>query len=443
MTPKRPVTKKRPARSSWKPRNSSKHQASAGKHKAQNSGNPALGEKRKQEVQGISIERLASDGSGVGYLDGKATFVPGLLPGETGRVKIIEEKKNYRRGELVDISDPSPERQMPLCPVYQECGGCDLQHLRYESTLTWKKQWVEDALSRIGGLRDIKIEPVLGMESPWRYRNKAVLHRDQKGGLGYYRPKTNDVVQFTDCLLLSKDTNQKIQNFKDRLGDDSWDIRTVTFRENSRGEGILFAESDDPKEFLYEYIDDLRFRVSPRAFLQVNYTQTAKLYALILEYAQLQGQEEVWDLYCGIGTITLMLAKRALKVIGIEENPHAVKDAGINAEENGITNARFVQGKVEDKLASVTGTPDIVVCDPPRAGMDQLVIERLIQLQPQKIIYVSCNPATLARDLKILTGGSANSNNQGVYTIQKVQPVDMFPWTAHVECVVLITRKND
>lgn len=408
----------------------------------------ANGESQEQDVQEIHIERLASDGSGVGYLDGKATFVPGLLPGEKGFIKIKEEKKTYQRAELLDVVNPSPERQIPLCSVYKECGGCNLQHLKYESTLEWKRQWVEDALKRIGKLSNIQVEPVLGMSDPWRYRNKAVLHRDKQGFLGYYRPGTNDVIPFEDCLLLSEKTNSRIKQLKEGF-------QSVTFRENSRGEGLVFPEENptevlDPRgQYFYEYLDDLRFRVSPKAFLQVNHAQTVKLYSLILNYAELQGQEEVWDLYCGIGTITLMLAKRARKVIGIEENSQAVEDAVINAQENGITNVSFIQGKVEDKLINLTGNPDIVVIDPPRAGMDHLVIDRMLKIKPQRIIYVSCNPATLARDLKVLTGSGMNGldsskiKSSEKYVIEKVQPVDMFPWSHHTETVVLMSRVDE
>lgn len=426
-------------------------------------------------IREIEIKRLASDGTGIGYIDGKATFVPGMLPGEQGTVTLTENKKNYQKAEIVEIKRFSPEREQPPCPVFLECGGCDLQHMNYEYTLAWKKQWVEDALQRIGGLPDIQAEPVIGMEKPWRYRNKAVLHRDKEGKLGYYREKSKDVILFEDCLLLSPKMNQKISKLRLLLGKSYPEIRTATFRQSNRGKGLLILEGKTGKsrewqsivkllkqeeefspqgcsvavpqgknrfegsgpQFLNEYIDDIRFRVSPNAFLQVNPVQTKKLYSLILQYAELAGSEEVWDLYCGIGTITLILAKRCRKVVGIEENPHAVEDGIFNAKESGIANASFIQGKVEEKLKSISGSPDIVVTDPPRAGMNPLVIERLLKLKPRKIIYVSCNPATLARDLKLLTAGDGS---YPAYAIKKVQPVDMFAWSCHVECVVLITR---
>lgn len=440
--------------------------------------NPQLpGNSPEQAAKEIEIVRLASDGAGVGFIEGKATFVPGMLPGERGTVRIVEDKKTFQRAEVLDISSPSAERQAPLCSIYEECGGCDLQHLKYASTLHWKQQWVEDALSRIGGLHTIRVEPVLGMEDPWRYRNKAVLHRNEEGRLGYYRQKSKDVVQFADCLLLSESTNSRIKKLQEIIGKGCPGIKTVTFRKSNKGKGLLLFEGNTKEkagelenkirelrkeeefspqmfsiavprsekvfagsgaQYLNEYIDEIRFRVSPRAFLQVNPQQTGRLYSFILEFAELEGKEEVWDLYCGIGTITLMLAKRTRTAVGIEENPYAIEDAIANAKDNGIANVRFIQGKVEEKLKSLSGYPDLVVADPPRAGMDPLVVERLLKIKPRKIIYVSCNPATLARDLKAL--GCSSPGSGGSYMVEKVQPVDMFPWTQHVECVVLLER---
>lgn len=443
-----------------------------------NKNSKLLGKNQYQSIKEIDIVRLASDGAGVGFIDEKTTFVPGMLPGEKGRIRIVEDKKTYQRAEIMDIFNPSLVRQAPPCSIYTECGGCDLQHLPYEITLDWKRQWVEDALSRIGGLHNIQVESVIGLEEPWRYRNKAVLHRDHEGHLGYYRHKSHDVVQFSDCLLLSENTNRRIRRIREVMGKCCPGIHTITFRESNRGKGLVLFDGNvkEPKEleqkirelkkeelfspnqcsigiakgsrdfegsgaqYLNEYIDDIRFRVSPRAFLQVNPQQTKRLYSLVLDYAGLTGKEEVWDLYCGIGTITLMLAKRAGRVIGIEENPFAVEDAKENAKDNTMKNVSFLQGKVEDKIKGLSGTPDIVVTDPPRAGMDPKVIQRLFEMKPHKIIYVSCNPATLARDLKSL--GCSDEGCGGVYKIEKIQPVDMFPWGAHVESMVLMTNSG-
>ena len=459
-----------------------------------NKGTPV---KSNTEIWKIEIIRLASDGTGVGYLDGKATFVPGLLPGEIGRIRIKEQKKKYQRAELLEILRTAPERQTPLCKVYAQCGGCALQHMNYEYTLFWKRQWVEDALRRIGGLTNVTVEPVIGLQNPWRYRNKAVLHRDGEGRFGYYKEKTNEVVRFEDCPLLSEATNERIRCLQKFLGKNHPDIKKATFRESSNGEGLVIlegeksfyltdkelaefspespalnlprgislerdidlerglnreTEGDSKKIYLLESIGDLTFRVSPQAFLQVNPQQTEKLYSLVLEFAQLQGTEHVWDLYCGVGTITLLLAQKASQVVGIEENPQAVQDAILNARENGFENVIFRQGKVEQELATLNGVPDLVVVDPPRSGMDKSVIEKLLELKPPRIIYVSCNPATLARDLKMLVSGEGgndgrrefkereNTTARGVYAVEKVQPVDMFAWSHHVECVTLMSR---
>jgi len=415
----------------------------------------------------IEILRLASDGSGVGYIDGKATFVPGLLPGEQGKVRIREAKKNFQRAEIISISRFSADRQPAPCSVYPQCGGCNLQHMTYKATLVWKKQWEIDSLQRIGGLKDAnkKVQNVIGMQNPWRYRNKAVLHRDAGGRLGYYKEKSKDVVVFDDCLLLSEATNQRIKTLQRVLGDSCPEVKTVTFRENQAGKGmvIMHAEAESEqlekklqelkkeKEFsasdciliiterdnykFYERWGNLKFGVSPYAFLQVNTTQTAKLYGLVLEWTDLKGREEVWDLYCGIGTMTLMLAQKTGKAVGVEENPQAVVDAKENAKENKVDNVSFVQGRVEDRISALAGKPELVVTDPPRAGMDREALTQLLALGPARIIYVSCNPATLARDLKILT-------ESGTYQVEKVQPVDMFAWSHHVETVCLMSRKQ-
>jgi len=441
----------------------------------QNNGQAAKpGDERQAEWRSTPIEiqalRLSSDGSGVGRDEtGMTTFVPGLLPGETGLVTIAERKKRWQRGELKKILKSCPERVTPPCPVFASCGGCQLQHLAYQETLKWKRIWVEDALQRIGKLNldEITVHPTIGMDVPWRYRNKARLHMDAQGRLGYYREKTNDTVVFPDCLLLSKRMNRWIKSAEKNLCRQEvfGDIQTkivdyeFTWRENTRGEGILVVQSlqgkekpfilfdpegsrrlpkDYPANYLLEEIMGLRFLVSPLAFLQVNPKQTEVLYAKALEYAALTGNETVWDLYCGVGTITLLLARHAREVVGVEENPYAVSDAEKNAALNGLRNVRFVQGKTEEKLKSLLGCgavkPDVIVLDPPRAGVDPKGLEQIIHVAPQRIVYVSCDPATLARDLGRLAIAG--------YRIHEVQPVDMFPWTSHVETVVSLSPKR-
>ncbi|ACL19633.1 RNA methyltransferase, TrmA family [Desulfitobacterium hafniense DCB-2] len=418
----------------------------------------------------ITIEclRLSSDGSGVGYHEGKATFVSGLLPGETGQIRIVEEKKNWQRGQLLSLCKTSAERIEPPCSVFGRCGGCQLQHLNYAQTLLWKKRWVEDALTRIGKipLEKVKVHPTLGMDEPWRYRNKARLHRGEGNTLGYYQEKSKATVPFTDCLLISESMNRWVREAEAILGQQDKnlfpDLNALTFRENSQGEGMLILDSlkdvrqadvwsemgggthsvwginssGEPERIAgqKEFTEDVlgaRFKISPLAFLQVNPVQTRKLYNKVLDWAELSTEKVVWDLYCGIGTITLALAAKAKKVWGIEENPYAVEDARENAKRNRVNNVEFMVGKAEDTFQQIGDYPHIVVLDPPRAGAHRKVLEGLLELKPEQIIYVSCDAGTLARDLGILQNGG--------YRVVEVQPVDMFPWTVSVESIIVMT----
>ena len=417
--------------------------------------------------------RLLSDGSGVGYMNGIATFVPGLLPGETGEVVVFDAKKKYQRARLRKIINRSPDRMDAPCSVFDGCGGCQLQHMTYQETLQWKQRWVEDALTRIGKLK-VEVKPTLGMEHPWRYRNKARLHREPTGELGYYKEKSKALVQFQDCLLLSERMNRWIRLTETFLAEGYPEIHTLTFRENKEGEGLLLLEGlpvkvlspkENPDLFnalsqegmrsvwgigtgndlegnleliwgdesFRQTILDMTFEVSPLSFLQVNSLQTDLLYAQVLAGAALTGEETVWDLYSGIGTLALALARKAKKVTGIEENPFAVEDAMRNAvSNNAIGHIEFLKGKVESRMTKIEEQPDVVVLDPPRAGLHTDVLKRLLELNPKRIIYVSCDPGTLARDIGEFTTGG--------YRVDSVQPVDMFPWTMHVETVVSMER---
>jgi len=402
-------------------------------------------------------------------MNGIATFVPGLLPGEIAEVEVYEAKKKWQRARLVSISKQSPERIDAPCSVFEGCGGCQLQHTTYAETLLWKQRWVEDALSRIGKI-NIDVKPIIGMPNPWSYRNKARLHRIPSGKLGYYKEKSKDLVQFSDCLLLSERMNRWIRLTEEFLTAGFEEIHTLTFRENTKGEGFLLLEGpptkalsaeDNPEFFealfkegvrcvwgtdsegslaliwgeeaFSQTILDMTFDVSPLSFLQVNPSQTDVLYSHVLEGAALTGNEIVWDLYSGIGTLALALASKAQKVTGIEENPYAVEDAIQNAvNNNAVGHVEFLKGKVESRMMKLDEQPDVVVLDPPRTGMHPFVVQRILELKPQRIIYVSCDPGTLARDLGVLT--------QGGYRVDSVQPVDMFPWTQHVETVVCLNR---
>ncbi|KLU62600.1 23S rRNA (uracil-C(5))-methyltransferase RlmCD [Peptococcaceae bacterium CEB3] len=433
----------------------------------------------------LECVRLASDGTGVGYIDGLVTFVPGLLQGETGLVRIEERKKHFLRGELVKVMKAAAVRQDPPCPVFHACGGCQLQHMNYEETLLWKNRWVQDALARVGKVH-VRVEPVLGMDFPWRYRNKVTLHRDKanasSGGkptrgnaaegtgtqavLGYYQNRSHTTVAFHDCLLLSERMNSWIRAVS-RVIDDFPGIEDVTLRESDAGEGLFLIKDsrsgkgstfavkraffpevgsalatragDTPlrlwgQETLEVSFLGVHFRVSPLAFLQVNYIMAEKLYSLVRQFAGLTGKEHVWDLYSGVGTLSLIVAGCAHDVYGIEENPFAVEDARRNADLNGFKHVQFLQGKVEDNLPRLPLRPDVVIMDPPRAGVTAAVIDHILRSRPGKIIYVSCDPATLARDLSRIV--------RGEYQVSLVQPVDMFPWTRHVETVTCIVNKN-
>lgn len=445
---------------------------------------------RHDDVRVLECVRLASTGEGVCFDQGLATFVPGLLPGESGKVKLTERKKNWQRAQLLFLTQTSTDRQDAPCRVFELCGGCQLQHLSYEQTLLWKRRWVEDALQRIGKV-EAEVRPVRGMDDPWRYRNKVRLHRDESGKLGYYREKSKDTVIFSDCLLIREDMNRWVDKLGEFLGQDYPEVHSVTLRQNVRGEGLVLIENANadgplaarirksaadwftlglkeiwalnprgvPEQWLggdaknnpaknplaigfNEYLLGQRFIVSPLTFLQVNHKQTEILYSLVLEWAGLSGKETVWDLYSGIGTISLALAREAKKVIGIEENPYATDDARKNAVLNGLHNVEFIQGKVEERIellnqvlfsrTQFAKVPDVVVVDPPRAGLHAKVTAKLIELKPGRIIYVSCDPGTLARDLGRFVGGG--------YSVERVQPVDMFPWTGHVEICTFLSK---
>ena len=424
---------------------------------------------RLGETFEIECLRLITDGSGIGYQKGIVTFVPGLLPGEIGEIEVYEAKKKWQRAHLQKITKRSLKRLNPPCSVFEQCGGCQLQHTTYKETLLWKQQWVADALTRIAKI-NVEIKPTIGMSSPWRYRNKARLHREPTGKLGYFKGKSKELVHFSDCLLLSERMNRWIRLTEGFLTEGYSEIHTLTFRENTRGEGLLLLEGtptkalsveDNPEFFEALYKEGVRsvwgtdsegslvlvwgeeafrqtihgisFNVSPLSFLQVNPLQTDVLYSHVLEGAALTGDETVWDLYSGIGTLSLALTAKAQKVTGIEENPYAVEDAIQNAvNNNAVGHVEFLKGKVESRMMKIDEQPDVVVLDPPRAGVHPVVVQRLLELKPQRIIYVSCDPGTLARDLDVLT--------QGGYGVESVQPVDMFPWTQHVETVTVLYK---
>ncbi|MDR1322031.1 MAG: class I SAM-dependent RNA methyltransferase [Gracilibacteraceae bacterium] len=378
----------------------------------------------------LSPERLASDGSAVAAApDGAAVFVPGLLPGETALVELTEYKKNYRRGKIQRLLSAAPERQAPVCPLFGRCGGCHLQHLSYAATLDWKRRWVEDALRRIGGVT-AEVLPVYAAERPWGYRNKAVLHWDG-GDLGFFAPRSRTVVPCESCALLPQAMNAALDTVKKELAGQA--PGAVAIRCGAGGE--LACSLPGWADTLTAGVCGLVFQVGLATFLQVNPAQTEVLYNTVLEWAKLSGRETVWDLYSGAGVISLLLAARAAQVSAVEENPRAVQEAWANARRNGIDNARFFTGKTETVLSRksfAAERPDAVVADPPRAGLAPEVTEALLTALPHRLVYVSCNPATLARDAALLSRK---------YRLTAVRPVDMFCWCVDVETVSLFELK--
>lgn len=450
---------------------------------------PSIGDKIT-----IQIDDLSHDGAGVGRIDNLVIFIPGALPGEQIEAEIIEVRKNFGRGKLLSVLESSRSRITPPCPVYESCGGCQLQHLNYQAQLNHKKERVENALARIGNIEDISVNPVLEMEDPWRYRNKAQFHAAQIKGklkLGYYRSGSRELISIEDCLLLPAHFTSLIKMLETELnkqGIAAYSPKTKTgvlkhvivkqsettgemmvilitrlslfpqgkslakkiMTENPCIKSVVHNINPNPKEILgkdfhqlagsdriKEKLGALEFLISPPAFFQVNTKQATHLCEKVVEYANLSGKETAFDLYCGTGTLSLWLAKDAKKVYGMETNPGAIEDVKANASLNKIGNVEFIAGQVEKTLPELLAKnikPDLIVLDPPRQGVAISVLEEIAKVAPPSLIYVSCDPGTLARDLGILKDFG--------YKTLKIQPVDMFPQTGHVECCVLLYRKG-
>lgn len=442
----------------------------------------------------ITIQTLGTSGEGVGRAADFTVFVPDALPGERVLARIDEIKKTYARGKLVEVLEKSPERTEPPCPIYDSCGGCQLQHLSYGGQLHWKRQQVVDAVERIGGLSGIEVLPVLGAKEPWLYRNKMQFPVGKKRGktvIGCFAKGSHDIIDTRDCRI-QKDGNNTIVNVMreivERLHIPVYDedrhtgvLRHIVGRIGENGEAMVVlvtATKDLPKakeitRLLRERVPNLksvqqniqtyrnnvilgretkllwgkptipdrigrlRFSISARSFFQVNTEQAAVLYEKALEYAGLSGKETVIDAYCGTGTITLFLAQKAHRVYGIEIVKPAIEDAKKNARDNHIKNAAFLVGDATElmpRLCHENIRPHVIVVDPPRAGCTETVLKTFAAMRPDRIVYVSCNPATLARDLAILAKLG--------YSTREIQPVDMFPQTSHVEAVTKLIRND-
>lgn len=442
----------------------------------------------------VNITGLGSSGEGVGKADGFTVFVHGALPGEKISVKLFQVKKSYASGRILNILEESSQRVKPQCAFYEKCGGCQLQHLSYEGQLAVKRQQVKDAIERIGHITGCEVLPVLGMENPWHYRNKMQFPAAKTEGkiqIGCYAALTHNVINIDDCLI-QKQANNKImqvvrqwmQQFNIAAYDETtgkgvvrhvmgrvgaktgevmavivtacYDIphagelvtmlktevdglKSIVQNINKKRTNIIMGAKNRVlygKSTIKDRLGNLKFNISPLSFFQVNSAQTEKLYATALDFAALSGKETVIDCYCGTGTISLYLAQKARKVYGIEIVEPAIKDANENAKVNNIANAEFICGDAAVEMPALLKSgvkPDTVLLDPPRAGCDKKVLAAIAGVKPEKIVYVSCNPASLARDMAFLT--------ENGYKAVKAQPVDMFPMTVHIETVVLLGRE--
>ena len=465
---------------------------------------------QKNDMAVVKITDMGVNGEGIGKSDGYPLFIKDAVMGDTVEAKVMKAKKNYGYARLMKVIEPSADRVEPKCPFARRCGGCQIQEMSYERQLVFKNQKVRNSLERIGGfspeLLNRVTEPIVGMDEPFFYRNKAQFPfgTDKEGNpvAGFYAGRTHDIIANTDCALgvpVNREILETILDFMKENRISAYDEKTgrglirhvlirygfttkeimvclvingkkiprvdclidklakikgvtsITMSMNTRQTNVIMGDSFEVlwgQGYITDYIGDIKYHISPLSFYQVNLVQTEKLYSLAMEYADLKGGETVWDLYCGIGTISLFLAQKAGKVYGVEIVPQAIKDARENAKLNEIINAEFFVGKAEEVLpkwyqehadggegfACNEARTDVVVVDPPRKGCDETLLRTITKMAPERIVYVSCDPATLARDLKMLCGRG--------YALERVRAVDMFPNTVHVETVVLLSHKK-
>lgn len=473
----------------------------------------------KNDCVELTIEDIGVSGEGIGKVDGYTLFVKDTVIGDVVRVKIMKAKKNYGYARLMDIIKPSKDRVEPACPIARQCGGCQIQAMNYNAQLKYKQKLVKDNLLRISGLTegaDYEMCEILGMDTPFRYRNKAQypVGEDKDGNIvmGFYAGHTHSIIACPDddCMLGHRDNafilnavKEWMKEYRVRAYNENihkGTVRHVLVRtgyhtdevmvclvtkkmlRKEAADGLVKAiqklklnvaslvvniNKEDTnvilgkecitlygRPYIEDYIGDIKFQISPLSFYQVNPKQTEVLYNKALEFAGLKGNESVWDMYCGIGTISLFLAKKAGKVYGVEIVPQAIEDAKNNAKINNIDNAEFFVGKAEEVVPAFykkqTGVqsdndstdskeydmtrPDVVVVDPPRKGCDKKLLDTIVSMTPDRIVYVSCDSATLARDLKLLV--------EYGYKVEKVQPVDQFGNTVHVETVCLLSQQK-
>ena len=451
---------------------------------------------RKNDLVTLEIEDCGIDGEGIGKADGFTVFVKDAVIGDTVTAKIIKAKKNYGYGRLMEVLKPSPYRVEPKCEFARQCGGCQLQALSYDQQLVFKTNKVKGHLERIGGFTDIPMEPIIGMDELFHYRNKAQfpVGRNKEGKIvtGFYAGRTHNIIENRDCALgvaENKEVLDRVIAHMEKYGIEPYNEATgkglvrhvlirygyftkevmvclilngnkipkeeqlvkslceipgmtsITINVNKKHSNVILGEEIRllwGQEYITDRIGDISYQISPLSFYQVNPMQTQKLYAKALEYADLHGEETVWDLYCGIGTISLFLAQKAKFVRGVEIVPAAIENAKENAKLNGLENTEFFVGKAEEVLPreyKKNGVyADVIVVDPPRKGCDETLLETMVEMNPDRIVYVSCDSATLARDLKYLC--------ERGYELRKVCPVDQFGMTVHVETVVLLSQQK-
>lgn len=452
-------------------------------------------EYRKNDIVTLEIVDCGTDGEGIGKADGFTVFVKDAVIGDTVTAKIMKAKKNYGYGRLMEILNASPYRVEPVCPSARQCGGCQLQAVSYEEQKVFKEKKLRGHLERIGGFTEFPMEPLIGMDDPYHYRNKAQfpVGRNKEGRIvtGFYAGRTHAIIENRDCALgipQNKDVLDRVIAHMEKYNIAPYDEATgkglvrhifvrygfftgelmvcliingqdlphqrelveklceipgmtsISLNMNKKRSNVILGDKVKTiwgEDYITDKIGDISYEISPLSFFQVNPKQTWKLYSKALEYADLHGEETVWDLYCGIGTISLFLAQKAKFVRGVEIVPAAIEDAKRNAQINHIENVEFFVGKAEEVLPreyEKNGVyADVIVVDPPRKGCDEMLLKTILKMQPKRVVYVSCDSATLARDLRFLCDNG--------YELKKVCGVDQFPQTVHVETVVLLGRK--
>lgn len=473
---------------------------------------------QKNDLIELIIEDMSVNGEGIGKYEGMAFFVKDAIVGDKIRARVTKLKKTYGYARVDEILEPSADRTEPRCALHKRCGGCQVQAMDYKAQLSFKEKKVRNNLIRLGGFSENEIdaimEPIVGMEEPYRYRNKAQfpIGMDKEGNIvaGFYAARTHDIIPVTDCQLgvpvnreileavIAYMKECKVKPYDEKSGkglvrhvlirygfttkeimvcliingkslpasdkliaklEQIPGMQSISINVNTKNTNVILGDVTEciwGAPYITDYIHlrecdaefaltdtAIAYHISPQSFYQVNPVQTEKLYSLALDYAGLTGKESVWDLYCGIGTISLFLAGKAGKVYGVEIVPQAIEDAKNNAKLNGITNAEFFVGKAEEVLPEFYEKnvgddmlhPDVIVVDPPRKGCDEKCLETMLKMQPERIVYVSCDSATLARDLRILCDGG--------YELKKVRAVDQFSHTTHVESVCLLSKLRE